>query len=432
MDKKLVSIYASSTDSLVRTRCGECKKALIISSNDGFCPFCFTELEANKVPVTLSASVKQLEKKLKCTACESTIYSDGNESVEVMEASIFCPKCGSANVEAISDEDFSEDDVEETEDTEDLLGDENEDVEGKVAIEEVKASDEEVEVKASDEEVEVKASDEEVEVKDSDEDPVSEEEELQNEELDASAEKVNISELEASFINKPEPTWVFFNNGTPTLKISKSRVSKEASPIFSTNKFPEIFIDHAKVTTLATAIKDFNAEVLSSSEVLSSLDLENLAFEKLQAQVLPKLQDCIALAIEGAAKGVYADLNQDLKASFFDHFVTRGMPESKVQEAIEASFLDSGAISFTAILAKATELMYKKDESYAEIKHMIQASGPIRKVTEQDLESQEVRTKLKAGNLPLSSTEVLAASILNRKVTKTSVDDYRDRIKFKS
>ena len=414
MDKKLVSIYASSTDSLVRTRCGECKKALIISSNDGFCPFCFTELEANKVPVTLSASVKQLEKKLKCTACESTIYSDGNESVEVMEASIFCPKCGSANVEAISDEDFSEDDVEETEDTEDLLGDENEDVEGKVAIEEVKASDEEVEVK------------------DSDEDPVSEEEELQNEELDASAEKVNISELEASFINKPEPTWVFFNNGTPTLKISKSRVSKEASPIFSTNKFPEIFIDHAKVTTLATAIKDFNAEVLSSSEVLSSLDLENLAFEKLQAQVLPKLQDCIALAIEGAAKGVYADLNQDLKASFFDHFVTRGMPESKVQEAIEASFLDSGAISFTAILAKATELMYKKDESYAEIKHMIQASGPIRKVTEQDLESQEVRTKLKAGNLPLSSTEVLAASILNRKVTKTSVDDYRDRIKFKS
>jgi hypothetical protein len=236
--------------------------------------------------------------------------------------------------------------------------------------------------------------------------------------------------LEASFLNNPEPTWMFSSNGNPVIKIKKSKVSEDSHLLFATAKFPELFINRVKESCFATAIKDFSAETFTTASLMNSVDLENMAFEKLQSTVIPKFQDCMALTIEGAAKGVYPELNQELKASFFDAFVSRGMPESKTKEAIEASFLDSGPIVFSSIIAKATELMYKKEEAYSEIKATIQASGNIRQVTEEDIEAKEFKAKLKAGNLPFSTNE-LTNTALQSSIAKTSMGSYRDRIKFK-
>ena len=244
----------------------------------------------------------------------------------------------------------------------------------------------------------------------------------------------NVTEegIEASFLSNPEPTWMFFHNGQPFLKLKKSRMSADSHLIFDNARFPEIFLNRVKETTLASAIKDFNGEIFKSKKLINSVDLESMAFERLQSTILPKFQDCMALAIEGSAKGVYSDLNKELKASFYDEFVSRGMPESDTKKAIEASFLNAGPVVFSSIIAKATELMYKKEESYSAIKATIQASGTVNAmITEEDLEKKEFKAKLKAGNLPFSTSEITANSSLNRSMVKTSVNTYRDRIKFK-
>jgi len=140
----------------------------------------------------------------------------------------------------------------------------------------------------------------------------------------------------------------------------------------------------------------------------------------------------LALAIEGSAKGVYPNLNKDLKASFFDELVARGMPESKVQEAIEAAFLSAGTDVFTAIVAKATELMYKSEDSYKDLKATIQSAGIIHgkpTLIEDDLEKKEVREKLIAGSVPLSF--VNSSDSVATPFALKSVQKFRDRISFR-
>jgi len=241
------------------------------------------------------------------------------------------------------------------------------------------------------------------------------------------------SEIEAAMVSSPEPTWFLFKSGKPILKITKSKVHADAHPIFATESFVEMFKARVEEASLISAIKDFNAEVVKDDEVINSLDLEKLAFDRLQSQVIPKFQDCLALAIEGSAKGVYPNLNKELKASFYDELVARGLPETKCQEAIEAAFLSAGTDVFMALVAKATELMYKPDNSFKELKATIQSAGIVHgkpTVTEDDLEKKEVRERLSAGNLPLQNL-VSTTDSLTAPFALKSVQSFRDRISFR-
>ena len=472
---KPILIFSSSADSLRKITCSCCDRDLVVASVDRYCPICFSEFRNESKPVSLSASSSSLEPRVKCEECNAKLFSNSLKDNAKLASSMFCPKCGGARVVAMDDsdepeEEFNEneyDDIEASTEEEFNEGDykDIEQLSGKVEyddIEEELAEEEEMEASARRRKRRIKASNEE----DLEYDDVEEEEmEASNDEEFDESEYVDLDELEASvsskkrikastcedgsecedeedysdldaetleasFLKNPEPTWMFSSNGNPVIKIKKSKLSADSHMLFDTDKFPKLFINRVKESCFATAIKDFSAEVFTTASLMNIVDLENMAFEKLQSSIIPKFQDCMALTVEGAAKGVYPELNQELKASFFDAFVSRGMPESKTKEAIEASFLDSGATVFSSIIAKATELMYKKKEAYSELKATIQASGTVRKATEEDIDTKEFKAKLKAGNLPFSTNDLTNAA-LQSSIAKTSINSYRDRIKFK-
>jgi len=369
--------------------CEDCDTNVVASgADDKFCPFCYSELsgEGKTLKAEFSASVTGQKPKFKCSTCEKEIYSTIDKDAEEVLNTCYCPACGSAEIEKIE-------------------GTEEEATEGKKDEKPVTEGDEKP-------------------VTEGDEKPVTEGDEKPVTEDDES--------LEAALISSPEPTWYLFKKGIPVLKITKSKVHADAHPLFATQDFIEIFKGRVSETSLASAIKEFNADVVKDEEMINSLDLETLAFDKLQAQVIPKFQDCIALTIEASVKGVYPNLNKDLKASFFDELVARGLPESKAQEAIEAAFLSAGTDVFTAIVAKATELMYKSEESYKDLKTTIQSAGVIHgkpSLTEEDIERKDMREKLTAGSVPLSF--ISSNDSVNTPFSLKSVEKIKQRISFR-
>jgi len=378
---------SSAIGPYLKFHCDDCDMNVVASAEDKFCPFCYSEItdKGKTLKAGFVASVSGQKPKFKCSTCEKEIFSTSEKDDEEVLNTCYCPACGSAEVEKLES---SEEEVAE-------VSEKPIDAEGEESIEEKD------------------------EVEGCDKPPMS-------------AEGDEEPEMEAALISSPEPTWFFFKKGKPILKITKSKVHTDAHPIFATKDFIDIFKARISELSLSAAIKEFNAEVVKDEEVINSLDLESLAFDKLQAQVIPKFQDCLALAIEGSAKGVYPNLNKDLKASFFDELVARGMPESKVQEAIEAAFLSAGTDVFTAIVAKATELMYKSEDSYKDLKATIQSAGIIHgkpTLTEDDLEKREVREKLIAGSLPLSF--VNSSDSVATPFALKSVQKFRDRISFR-
>jgi len=372
-------LFSSSAEGPYRkVHCDDCDQSVVMSSTDKFCPFCYSELnpaEGKALKAEFRASVENQKARFICSTCEKEIYTTLDKSDEEIINCCYCPACGSSEIEA---------------------------------CDEVKGEEE-----AKEESAEPKVED--------------------IEEPENQVEMEEGSEMEATMVSSPEPTWFFFKRGKPILKIEKSKVHADAHPIFATESFVEMFKARVDEVSLISAIKEFNAEVIKDDEVINSLDLEKLAFDRLQSQVIPRFQDCLALAIEGSAKGVYPTLNDELKASFYDELVARGLPESKAKEAIEAAFLSAGTDVFMALVAKATELMYKPENSFKELKATIQSAGIVHgkpTVTEDDLEKKEVRERLSAGNLPLQSV-ISATDSLKAPFALKSVQSFRDRISFR-
>jgi len=371
-------LFSSSAEGpYQKIHCDDCDKNIVMSSADKFCPFCYSELDTNEGKVLKAefrASVENQKARFICSICEKEIYTTLDKPDEEIINCCYCPACGSSEIEACEE-------VQETK--EEGSGDEPK-------VEDIEEPENQVEMEEG-------------------------------------------SEIEAAMVSSPEPTWFLFKSGKPILKITKSKVHADAHPIFATESFVEMFKARVEEASLISAIKDFNAEVVKDDEVINSLDLEKLAFDRLQSQVIPKFQDCLALAIEGSAKGVYPNLNKELKASFYDELVARGLPETKCQEAIEAAFLSAGTDVFMALVAKATELMYKPDNSFKELKATIQSAGIVHgkpTVTEDDLEKKEVRERLSAGNLPLQNL-VSTTDSLTAPFALKSVQSFRDRISFR-
>lgn len=206
-------------------------------------------------------------------------------------------------------------------------------------------------------------------------------------------------DLEAAFIASPE-SWMFFDNGTPLFKLEKSKLDASCHAFFASDRFIHAFQARASETSLARAIKEFNGEILKA-DALTTDQVEDLALEKFQSSVLPKFLDCIAIAIEGAVKGVFPEVGNDLKAGFYDEMVARGMTKGKAIEAIEAAFSGSGKQVFSSVIAKAMELFNKPEPVQNEIKAMLQKSGTVASFTGEDFEQQELQARLRDGNLPI-------------------------------
>lgn len=373
-------IIASDINSLIyQGPCIDCGHEIVASKDDTFCPMCgsMTAGKPKTSKITVKASVaKLLKPTLFCSTCNSTINTNNVSASTRLAATIYCPVCGSADVEVANEEVNEEEFDDEADDLED-------DTEGEV------------------------------------EDKLS----------DISVDDEN---MEASFLNKPESHWVIFNNGVPLVRIRKSTQPPESHTIFASEKFFDIFRQRVKETTLFAAVKEFGAEIINSEEVMQPEDVEEVAYDRLQSSVLPKFLDCVTMSIEGMVRNIYPSLNKELKASFYDELRARGIKEP--EGIVDASFDSAGSKVFAALIAKAMELYNKPEEIRAEIKDTILSTDKAKDeinsvpVTEDDLESLEVRAKLTAGNIPVKESNESITYLSNNSFIGASVDNMRDRI----
>ena len=203
--------------------------------------------------------------------------------------------------------------------------------------------------------------------------------------------------------------------------------------MFATEGFVNIFLDRVSDVGLTSAVKEFGGEVFDNKDTLNHLDIETLAFDKIKSHVLPKFIDCLALAVEGASKGVYPDLNTALKAEFVDEITSRGVSTEDAVEIVESSFKAAGTDVFAALISKAQDLYTKGEGAFKEIKATIQASGYITSSKVSDnFEKKELRSRLLAGNMPIMSTpESITASTKESFKTQT-VGNFRERIQLRA
>jgi Zn finger protein HypA/HybF involved in hydrogenase expression len=420
-----------------KVECEDCGSRLKVSSEDSFCAFCSSLLpETEKQPkVAVEASAVENTAHLKCESCNSEIVTDypkskGNDLV----MAAFCPVCGSEEVVSM--------DEGEGVDEEDTEMDEDEDFEeegGEEAPEDVEAK--------------VKTAAMEDPPPNTITDPAAEVTEKENTEFaegcDTSTAPAVVDETSASeceplalesavevFVGgkeDPNAQWYLFSNGEPVVRFKKTSVPDALKTLFASPNFMMIFRNRAASTTLAATLKEFNAEIIRPDKVMPSLEIEAVAYEKLQASVLPKFMDCLSMAILGMTRNVFPDLNTELKAAFFDELSARGVQDP--QAVVETAFDVAGPKVFEALVAKAMEFFNKKDELREEIKATILSTDKARTlakpVTQEDIEKQELKAKLMAGSIPLINMErIVDTSGSNRQVMQASVDDVRSRLSF--
>lgn len=380
MKKGNAVLISSDLTDLGLFSCEQCEKNTITSSSSAFCPHCYSGLPKKQdIEASMTASVK---KKLKtpvvfCESCETDLYSDTDTDAEALANSIYCPICGGGEIVACEIE--------------------SGDNEGDLGVDDDSEEDENLE---------------------------SEEDDITDDVKDKIADMPDGGELEASLIGSPEPTWFFFRGGNPVFKLAKSKVHADLHSIFASDDFVQAFTTRIKDTDVVSTLNEFGGEVLDQNKALNTDDLETLAFEKLQSSVMPKFLDCLALAIEGSAKGVYKNLNNDLKASFHDELVAGGLTDKAAQSTIEAAFYSAGPDVFVSLVAMATQLMYKDEKTFVELKSTIQDSGTVTSnVTEDTIAHSNLKAKLIAGNINIDT---------NGTVKESTVSNMRERISFKT
>ena len=386
MDNSNAIVMASSRVGLCELTCDECEHTLIAATMDKFCPECGSSTsQVDKENISISASIEEdIDAILTCATCETTILSNSTESSADLAATQYCVSCGSGEVDAM-DEDTDED------------------------IDEV--------VVVEDEHEKEKEKEKDLMLQEKEDTAVASEDEVK--------EKLSDTEsLEAVLLTEPNPQWVIFSAGRAVLAVHQEKQPEESHYLFGKTEYIEVFLQRAKETGLFSAAKEFNADILDTTAIVDQRDIEEIVYDRLQANVLPKFLDCVNLAVEGMVRNIYPTLANELKASFYDELKARGVTDASA--VIDASFSASGSDVFSAVIAKAMELYNKPDDIRKELRATILNTSGVKHgvTTETDLESLEIGSKLVAGNLAINPTsEPIAANIHS-----STVDHLRTRL----
>lgn len=384
-----VILTSSPAAPVIKIECEDCESDVICTAEDKFCPLCGSELPSVEEPEvveetdeTLQAAFK--EPRLLCKGCNATIFSNFAGSDDELSDSVFCPKCGDADVVTVPKENVETKDVVQAgEKCESESDEDSATVEDKIAD--------------------------------------MEEEKAKEEESGEEDSGLNLEDMEAAFFaSETSPFWLLCQSGYPKLKLP---FDSKFSAIFGSEEFIDIFIQRAQQASLTSAIREFGAEVLDKT-VLTSAEVDHAVFEKLQASFLPRFMECITLAIEGMVRNIYPDLSSELKGAFYDEMKARGIQDPI--DVIEAAWNASGSEVFAAIVAKAMELWHKEPQILQELKATILATNKANSSIEADPEHQELKARLVAGNIPVkaSSSEPLT------KVHQSSVVSLRERLRL--
>jgi endogenous inhibitor of DNA gyrase (YacG/DUF329 family) len=440
-----------------------CGRSYLAASADSHCPYCGEPVESSGTPLTaeVQASVQEKAKKPQeflCATCNRHIFvANTDKSVDDILSKVYCPTCGSADIGEVESQDAAN-------------GAKTDDAGGPITAEAHKESGN---VTAIDPDAEAEPTDMEggltegqtpyppVETTakpgtscegcgdDGMDDDTMDAMDANTEETEddvRDALKDGVDELQIvsmSLSDGDEVLMACSKDADPLFRIRKSRLHANAQSIFGTSVFYDIFHQRVSDVGLFAAVKEFNGELYKPRRLATKTDMEAMAISHMQKSVMPKFMDCLATAIEGSTKGIFADTANQLKASIYDEIVARtGAPEDRIVAAIEAAFSSGGMPFFTSIVAKSMELMSKPEAGYSEIKAMVQGSTARSTTVTADSvigftsSEAEFRRRLDEGNVPISFTEPVArahkTSSLASVAGQASINSLRQSLKLGS
>lgn len=384
-----ILVVSSAGGPFRRTTCGDCETELLLSKTDIFCAACSSDVSGQGKEVNLAnkieASAQKNKATIHCVDCNANMMvRNTKETAEYNANSMYCSVCGSADLEEAEPDEVVPD-VFVPVKKEELNIDDVKDPEADVSTDVDNADPEKEKLK---------------------------EDEVQNV-IDDVQNNVtaDFDSIEASFVTNPEDAWVLFVAGQPAVRIAKSATPIAAHAIFSTEQYIDTFVNRVKENGFVATAEEYGAELYPNAKLISSNELEKAAYERMESQVLPRLLDCIATVIEGTVKGIYPEIQIQMKHSLFDELVASGITEDKSIHAIESAFNQFGPDVFNMIISKALEINRKDDKAFQEIKATIQASGVV-KSSKPEVVDSNLQRRLVAGNLKFASQSepIVAAS----------------------
>lgn len=438
MPKELI-LVADVSKPLVRHECSRCHNPSVADTSITACPYCgegFDDKPTNlKTNVTASLSGKSCIK-VTCSQCNHTteVYNSDHNAYE-FSLTRFCPCCGASELDETptSDDDASTPPATDKKPTTTPAANDNQDDSSSddsgfnsetctgADCEEVSASDD-------------STPDE------SKQDAITETQEDVQETLDDSddgseddPEAIDVDTLQwRTFDDEKgkDNTLVAFNaSAIPLFRFQKDKCTQGIQDIFGTKLMITAFNQIANEKGIGQAVSQFNGCPCNNPQILNSDYVDSLVQNKLMTTLLPKLIECFALATDGALKGVYPDVRNDIYDSFANSLMGYGLPREVIDEAISTNLGAGGNTVFASLLSKAVELMAKTPEAYDEAKSMISAA--VSPKPQIDPERQKVIATLNGqgsngiviGNSPVDFGN-------NQTTRVEDINKLRERLKF--
>jgi predicted RNA-binding Zn-ribbon protein involved in translation (DUF1610 family) len=403
--KTLVITANSSESALAKFSCTACGNSVLGSKNEiTTCPHCGEKFEGEgqRIKANVLAGVDQTEKaEITCTDCGAKLgISNANRTCSELSASLYCPICGGASLCESSECNSSECNSAEGEGSDpftdaacadgscDEVNGEDESDDDSVVDDDV------IDNRATDTEDDVKSS-----LDDSD---------------DLQWKSVNDAE------NGPDGTLVAFSakTGNPMYVFKRSKCSADIQSIFGTNSMISGFKHIAKTEGVGSAVSKFGGSIFSN-KVLTPAYIESLAQARINNSVLPRLIECMALATEGGIKGIYPDINKELRDSMMNELIGSGIPRERVEACVSSILGNNATTLYASILAKAVALLKKPQPVFEETKAMICAAN-TGSFTAEDAEHHKVRAALNASSMRLLDPSVaeITSSVKDDSVTE--------------
>jgi Zn finger protein HypA/HybF involved in hydrogenase expression len=456
---KSIVIKGQSDAALGKFTCQACGNTTITNKDMTFCPHCGEkyEVESKKIKASLEASLDDSScSKIKCSGCPSVLDVYSDKSSDELALSMYCPVCGSASLVASDD---SDSDSEENE-NENNDFDESDSEDSERSGSESEKSEEPKDTSATQPQQSQSQSQPDLKdvkisnyagqpfnsnvCQDGDCDQIiSADAELKKaksnkiEEIESDVAHVLDGETESELQwrsvddseNGKNGTLVAFSakTGLPLFVFKKSKCSKDIQSMFGSSAMISGFKQIAKSEGIGSAINKFGGQVYSN-KLLEDSYIENRAEVKARTEILPKLIECMALAADGAVKGIYPDVRKDLNQALCNQLQGNGIPKDRIEAAVH-NVLGSGAATvYASLLSKATELMNKPAPILEETKAMIlTASVPSYSYKDPSVEEAKVKSVLNASNIQVTDP---AISGLKSSIEVNEVGNLRKRLGF--
>lgn len=415
--KSLVIKATTSTANLGKFSCNTCGGEIIGSADLEFCPHCGEEFKdtPKKVKTSISASLDSSKKAIICCASCNTKFNAFNtpKTSEELAISLYCPVCGNDEMSVVDncDEDCDEN-------TECTGCDENAECVNECDDEcddESDCCEQNSSLKEFEEAKEDKVQETEKDIQDV----------LNNEQNETTVDNLQWKTVNDS-VNGENGTLIAFSasTGLPVFVFKKDKCNSDIQSIFASSSMISGFNQISKSEGIGSALEKFGGSIYKNSIIESSY-INDLAIKKATTELLPKLVECMALAAEGAIKGMYPEVRKDLYNSLINELQGSGIPVDRIEAAIRTTMGNGGTTAYASLLSKAMDLMKKDDNIFEETKSMICGASNIN-MSNDDIEQYKIRTALNASSIRINEVSIPS----NTSMRDSEVEILRKKLNF--